>query len=284
MSRPMFQSFEETADPSKGAERAAALRVKLKELRLDGFIVPRADEHQGEYVPKSAERLAWLTGFSGSAGTAVVLADRAAIFVDGRYALQVRDQVDTSVFEPVSVMETSVADWLKAQASAGHRIGYDPWLTTRSQARQIAKGLEAAGAELVPVDNNPLDAVWSDRPEPPLAPIAEYPDQLAGKPVGEKIAEIVRLIAEKRADAAVLTDPSSSAWLFNIRGGDVPRTPLPLSFGIVAAGGRPELFIDGRKLSNAARARLEEHADVREPRDFARRLTELGRDKRKILL
>jgi Xaa-Pro aminopeptidase len=279
----MFQSFEETADPSKGAERAAALRAKLRELRLDGFIIPRADEHQGEYVPKSAERLAWLTGFSGSAGTAVVLADRAAIFVDGRYALQVRDQVDTGVFEPVSVMETPVADWLKGQASAGNRIGYDPWLTTRSQARQIAKGLEAAGAELVPVENNPLDAVWSDRPAPPLAPIADYPDELAGKRVGEKIAEIVRLVAEKRADAAVLTDPSSIAWLFNIRGGDVPRTPLPLSFGIVPAGGRPELFIDGRKLSNAARARLEEQADVREPRDFARRLTELGREKRKIL-
>ena len=279
----MFQSFAETADPSKGAERAAALRAKLKELRLDGFIVPRADEHQGEYVPKSAERLAWLTGFSGSAGTAVVLADRAAIFVDGRYALQVRDQVDISVFEPVSVMETSVADWLKAQASAGQRIGYDPWLTTRSQARQIAKGLETAGAELVPLEDNPLDAVWSDRPEPPVAPVAEYPDHLAGKPVGDKIAEIARLVAEKRADAALLTDPSSIAWLFNIRGGDVPRTPLPLSFGIVAAAGRPELFIDGRKLSNAARARLEEHADVREPRDFAPRLSELGREKRKIL-
>src|SRR5688572_11052246 len=167
MSRPMFQSFEETADPSKGAERAAALRVKLKELRLDGFIVPRADEHQGEYVPPSAERLAWLTGFSGSAGTAVVLAAQAAIFVDGRYTLQVRDQVDAAVFEPVSVIETSVADWLKANAPEGSRIGYDPWLSTRAQIRQIAKALEAAGAELAPVESNPIDAIWADRPEPP---------------------------------------------------------------------------------------------------------------------
>ena len=283
MSRAMFQNFTESADPSKGAERAAALRAKLKELSLDGFIVPRADEHQGEYVPKSAERLAWLTGFSGSAGTAVVLADRAAIFVDGRYSLQVRDQVDREIFEPISTVETPLADWLKAHAAAGQRIGYDPWLMTRAQVRQIAKGLEAAGAELVPVDANPLDAVWSDRPEPPLAAVSEYPDELAGKPVAEKIGEVARLVAEKRADAAILTDPSSIAWLFNIRGGDVPRAPLPLSFGVIGVSGRPEIFIDGRKLSNAVRAALDEHADLREPRDFPARLTDLGREKRRVL-
>ena len=154
----MFQSFTETADPSKGAERAAALRAKLKELSLDGFIVPHADEHQSEYLPKSAERLAWLTGFTGSAGTAIVLADKAAIFVDGRYTLQVRDQVDRAVFEPVSSIETPAWDWLKANATAGQRIGYDPWLMTRGQVRQFAKALEAAGGELVPVEENPLDA------------------------------------------------------------------------------------------------------------------------------
>ena len=164
----MFQTFTETADPTKGAERVALLRAKLKEMGLDGFIVPRADEHQGEYVPASAARLAWLTGFTGSAGTAVVLADKAAIFVDGRYTLQVRDQVDTSVFEPQPVMEISVADSLKANVSAGQKIGYDPWLMTRAQVRQIAKGLQAAGAELVPVDENPVDAIWNDRPTPPV--------------------------------------------------------------------------------------------------------------------
>ncbi|MEA3041487.1 MAG: Xaa-Pro aminopeptidase [Sphingomonadales bacterium] len=279
----MFQNFSETADPSKGAERAAALRAKLKELSLDGFIVPRSDEHQGEYVPKSAERLAWLTGFTGSAGTAVLLADKAAVLVDGRYILQARDQVDGAVFEPVSSVETPLHDWLKANASQGWRIGYDPWLMTRAQVRQIAKGLEAAGAELVPVEENPVDAVWRDRPQPPIAAISEQPEALAGKPVGEKIAEVARAIGEKRADAAILTDPASIAWLFNIRGADVPHTPLPLSFAVVHAEGRPELFIDGRKLSNAIRDSLETVADVREARDFSARLGELGKAKRKIL-
>src|SRR5687767_112462 len=279
----MFQNFSETGDPSKGAERAAALRGKLKELSLDGFVVPRSDEHQGEYVPKSAERLAWLTGFTGSAGTAVLLADKAAVLVDGRYILQARDQVDGAVFEPISSVEKPLHDWLKANASQGWRIGYDPWLMTRAQVRQIAKGLEAAGAELVPVEENPVDAVWRDRPQPPLAAVSEQPEALAGKPAGDKIAEVARAIGDKRADAAILTDPASIAWLFNIRGADVPHTPLPLSFAVVPAEGRPELFIDGRKLSNAIRDSLETVADVREARDFSARLGELGKAKRKVL-
>ena len=279
----MFQTFTENADATKGAERVALLRTKLKEMRLDGLIVPRADEHQGEYVPKSAARLAWLTGFAGSAGTAVVLADKAAIFVDGRYTLQVREQVDPAVFTPVAVMETSVADWLKANLSAGQRIGYDPWLMTRAQVRQIAKGLDAVGAELVPVERNLVDAIWTDRPEPPLASVFEQPTELAGTMVAEKIAEIARSVGDKRADVAVLTDPASIAWLFNIRGGDVSHTPFPLSFAAVPAKGRSELFIDGRKLSNAVRDRLEGFADVREARDFSARLTELGRSGRKVL-
>jgi Xaa-Pro aminopeptidase len=279
----MFQTFTETADPTKGAERVALLRARLKEMGLDGFIVPRADEHHGEYVPASAARLAWLTGFTGSAGTAVVLADKAAIFVDGRYTLQVRDQVDASVFEPMPVMQVSVADSLKANASAGQKIGYDPWLMTRAQVRKIANGLEAAGAKLVPVEENPVDAIWRERPAPPLAKVSEHPDELAGKSMAEKIAEIGKSVADKRADVAVLTDPASIAWLFNIRGGDLAHTPFPLSFATVPAEGRPELFIDGRKLSNSSRDRLEAAADVREARDFPTRLTELGNEKRKVL-
>jgi Xaa-Pro aminopeptidase len=279
----MFQTYTETADPTKGAERTALLRAKLKEAKLDGFIVPRADEHQGEYVPPSSERLAWLTGFTGSAGTVVVLADKAAIFVDGRYILQVREQVDDSVFTPVAVMETSVAKWFETNASAGQKIGYDPWLMTRAQIRSIAKGLEQAGAELVAVEQNLVDAVWTDRPEPPVAPVSEQPEVLAGKPVAEKISDVKKSVTEKRADVAVLTDPASIAWLFNIRGGDLPHTPFPLSFALVSAEGRPELFIDSRKLSNAVRDGLESHADVREARDFAKRLAELGEAKRKVL-
>ncbi len=272
----MFQSFEEKADPAKGAERAAALRAELKARELDGFVVPRADEHQGESVPKSAERLAWLTGFTGSAGTTVVLADKAAIFVDGRYTLQVREQVDIAIFEPVAVMETSVADWLKANTKGCQRIGYDPWLMTRAEVRRIADALETAEAEFVPVATNPIDAIWSDRPEPPLAQVTEQPEALAGRSTADKREEVGRAITEKRADAAILTDPASVAWLFNIRGADVPHTPLPLSFAIAHAEGRPELFIDGRKLSNAIRDTLERTADVHETRDFAARLDALG--------
>lgn len=279
----MFQTFTESADPSKGAERVALLRAKLNEMGLDGFIVPRADEHQGEYVPASAARLAWLTGFTGSAGTAVVLPDKAAIFVDGRYTLQVRDQVDTSVFEPMPVMEVSVADSLKANVSAGQKIGYDPWLMTRAQVRQITKGVEAAGGTLVPVDVNPVDAIWAGRPAAPLAPVSEQPDELAGKSMAEKIGDIAKSVAEKRADVAVVTDPASIAWLFNIRGGDLAHTPFPLSFAAVPAEGRPELFIDGRKLSNSSRDRLESVADVREARDFAAQLAALGKAGRKVL-
>ena len=234
-------------------------------------------------MPKSSERLAWLTGFTGSAGTAVVLSDKAAIFVDGRYTMQVRDQVDRAVFEPVSVIETPVADWLKAQVKAGQRIGYDPWLTTRAQAKQIAKAVESAGAALVPLDENPLDAAWQDRPAPPLAQVSEQPETLAGKPVGEKIGEVAKNIAEQRADAAIITDPASIAWLFNIRGGDLPRTPMALAFAIAKAAGRPELFIDGRKLSNAIRDALESVADVRESRDFSDRLSTLGKEGLRVL-
>ena len=279
----MFQSFADTADPSAGAARATALRTRLKELGLDGFVVPRADEHQGEYVPKSAERLAWLTGFTGSAGTAVVLAEKAAIFVDGRYTLQVRDQVDTEAFEPVAVMETSVAEWLKTQAPKGARIGYDPWLMTRSQVRAIARALASAGGELVPLGTNPLDEVWRDRPEPPLAQVSLQPDGLAGRPAADKIAQISALVADKGAATAIVTDPASIAWLFNLRGGDVPRTPFALSFAAIHADGRPELFVDGRKLSNSVRDALHGLAEVREARAFSARLEELGRSGAKVL-
>ena len=279
----MFQSFEETADPTTGAERAAALRAKLGELALDGFVVPRADEHQNEMVPPSAERLAWLTGFTGSAGTAVVLPAKAAIFVDSRYTLQVRDQVDCDVFEPVPVMQTPVATWLKANATAGMRIGYDPWLMTRGEVVRVTEALAAVDASLVAVDANPLDAIWGDRPAPPLAQVTARPEALAGRAASDKLAEVGRTISEKRADSAIITDPASVAWLFNIRGGDVAHTPLPLSFALVHAGGRPELFVDGRKLSNQVRDTLEDVADVREAHDFSARLSALGADGRRVL-
>ncbi|SEQ39893.1 Xaa-Pro aminopeptidase [Faunimonas pinastri] len=272
----MFQSFTETSDPTRGAERVSALREAMQRHDVQGFIVPRADEHQGEYVAKSAERLAWLTGFTGSAGTAVVLADKAAVFVDGRYTVQVRNQVDLDVFQPVPVMEISVAEWLKGNVSPGMTIGFDPWLMTRSEVRRIERALESVSARLAPVDINLVDAVWTDRPESPLSQVFEQTDALAGRSAAEKISEIQGILRDKRVVAFCATDPASIAWLFNIRGKDVAHTPLPLSFAIVRAEGRPSLFIDGRKLGNEMRDRLEQLADVSEPDRLLPALHELG--------
>ncbi len=279
----MFQGYDDKSDPTLGATRIAALRAVLKQAGLDGFIVPRADEHQGEYVPASAARLAWLSGFTGSAGTAIILADRAAIFIDGRYALQVRDEVDTSVFEPVSVIETPLSKWLEEHAPENARIGFDAWLMTRAQVRRIRKALARKNAELVAVENNPLDAAWSDRPAPPLGPVSEQPVSLAGRDVPDKLAELAGLLADKDVDAAVLTDPASIAWTFNIRGKDVPHTPRALAFAVLRREGRPQLFIHGRKLSNAIGNRLGKIADLEAPDRFAGALSALGEAKARVL-
>lgn len=272
----MFQSFEDISDPSKGRTHLAALRERLKAAGLNGFIVPRADEHQGEYVPASAERLAWLTGFTGSAGTSIVLADKAAIFVDGRYTVQVRHQVDTELFEPVSILETSPSEWLRENAPDKARIGFDPWLLTRGQVKRFERALEGKG-ELVAVDDNPLDQAWSDRPPPPQAQVSMQPDELTGASRQEKLKLLSESLDKANADAAVLTDPASVAWAFNIRGSDVPHTPLPLSFAILKRGGRPSLFIDGRKLSNSVRDELQADIDVEERDRFDDALSGLGK-------
>lgn len=261
----MFQTFDNPANPAHGAGRVACLRAELARQGLDGFLVPRADEHQGEYVPPSAERLAWLTGFTGSAGLAVVLRQRAAVFVDGRYVLQVRAQCDPAVFEYASLIDPPPSAWLATAVAAGERIGYDPWLHTAADIRRFTKALEPAGASLVPVETNPVDAVWTDRPAPPLGAVALQPLALAGEDTDAKLARLAEALRTAKADAVVLTQPDSIAWTFNIRGSDVPHTPLPLSFAILAAEGRPTLFIDARKLSNAVRDALSGHADIAEP-------------------
>ncbi|WP_029058964.1 aminopeptidase P family protein [Stappia stellulata] len=272
----MFQTFDSMIDPSVGSARCAALRQDLVRRKLDGFLIPRGDAHQGEYVPPSDARLEWLTGFAGSAGIAVVLADEAAIFVDGRYTIQVREQVDTAVFTPMHLIETPPADWLEATLKPGARLGYDPMLHTISGARRFKAACVAAGAELVAVAENPVDAVWSDRPAPPLGPVAAHPEALAGEAASDKIARMGAKVGEARADAFVLTQPDSIAWLLNIRGSDVSHTPLPLSFAILPATGRPRLFIDGRKLSNSVRDHLSGLAEVEEPAGLVPALTEMG--------
>jgi Xaa-Pro aminopeptidase len=231
------------------AARLALLREELKVRGLDGYIVPRADEHQGEYVPACGQRLAWLTGFTGSAGMAVVLAGRAAVFVDGRYTLQAAQQVDAALFEIRHLIDEPPAKWLGAAAGKDAVIGYDPWLHTPQDVERLRLGAARAGATLRPVDGNPVDRVWPGRPPAPLAPVVPHPDEFAGESAASKRARLGRGLADDGVAAAVLTMPESIAWLLNIRGGDVPHTPLPLSFAILRSDGSVTLFVDRRKLA-----------------------------------
>jgi len=246
----MRQSFDETTDPSFGARHLPLLRARLAEQGLDGFLVPHEDEHQNEYLPEANDRLAWLTGFTGSAGAAVVLTDRAAVFADGRYTVQVRAQVDAGQFEILGLEGEGVSAYL-AKAPQGAVIGFDPRLHSPESLATLRKAAASAGATLKPVEANPLDAAWgADRPAQPQAPVVPHEDRHSGESHAAKRARIGAAIAAAGADAAVLTAPSSIAWLFNVRGGDVIRSPLPLGQAIVKADGTAELFLDPAKVTN----------------------------------
>ncbi|MGE3689980.1 MAG: aminopeptidase P family protein [Novosphingobium sp.] len=236
--------------------RLAALREQMKTQGLDGFVVPISDEHMSEYVGAYAQRLEWLTGFNGSAGTAVVLAEEAAIFVDGRYTLQVRDQVDGQFFAYESVPDTSVAKWLGQHAPEGARIGYDAWLHSRPWAKAVGKELAGRKAELVAVEVNPIDAIWQDRPQASLAPALVHEQRFAGQSSEAKRAAVSEWLAEKQLDAVAITALDSIAWLLNIRGTDVERTPVTLSFVLAHADGTADLFIDDAKVTPELRAHL----------------------------
>ncbi|GMV62213.1 MAG: Xaa-Pro aminopeptidase [Parvibaculum sp.] len=280
----MFQTYEDSANPALGKTRAAMLREELGRRGLDGFLIPRADEHQGEYVPPHAERLRWLTGFNGSAGMAVVLKDKAAIFVDGRYTLQVRTQVDLDTFEAKHLMDEPPARWIEENLPKGAKLAYDPWLHTIDAVARLRKAAEKAGGTLVPVDTNPLDAVWEDQPEPPVAKVHPHAIEYAGEPAADKIRRLAGDLMSGDADTAVLTMPDSIAWVFNIRGSDVPHTPLPLSFALLHEDGHADLFIDERKLDDAARAHLGNIVTVH-PRDaLGGALDALGRAKKTVLV
>ncbi|MGZ3310818.1 MAG: aminopeptidase P family protein [Xanthobacteraceae bacterium] len=279
-----FQSFEDRTERAASGARVAALRTELARRGLTGFVVPRSDRHQNEYVPASEERLAWLTGFTGSAGAAIVLRERAVLFVDGRYTLQVREQVDTSLFAIEHLVETPPDRWIETNLTSADRLGYDPWLHTVESAERLAEACAAAGATLVAVEPDLIDAIWSDRPAPPLGPITLHDLRFAGEAAEEKLARIRAELAKLRADALVVSDPHAVAWAFNIRGSDVAHTPLPLAFAVVPQAGRPALFVDGRKLSNDVRDRLETLADVREPADFVQALAALGQARKTVRL
>lgn len=257
-----FQTFDDASEGAESGRRVAALRAELKRRGLTGFLVPRADRQQNEYLPASEERLAWLTGFTGSAGAAIVLADQAALFVDGRYTVQVKSQADTSVFAIEHFVDNPPAVWLENNVKAGARIGFDPWLHTADGAERFARACAKAGATLVAVDDNPIDALWLNRPAPPNGPVTLRPPALAGESAADKLARIQSELAKLRADTLIVSDPQNVDWTFNIRGSDVAHTPLALGFAAIPRQGRPRLYVEPSKLSNEVRHALEEVADV----------------------
>jgi len=238
------------------AGRVAALRAELERRGLAGFVVPRADEHQGEYVSPRAERLAWLTGFTGSAGLAIVMQQAAAIFVDGRYTLQVTQQVETSLFVTRHLTDQPPEAWIAENLPAGGKLGYDPWLHTPDGLEGLRRAAVRAGGELVACADNPLDAVWRDQPVPPIAPVRPHELRYSGREAVDKRTSLGAKLAADKVDAAVVTAPDSLAWLLNVRGGDVPRTPLPLGFALLHADGAVDLFMDRRKFVPGLEAHL----------------------------
>lgn len=271
------------ADAPDYAARIAALRGVLARADLDGFIVPRGDEHQGEYVPPRAQRLAWLTGFTGSAGHAVVGRQRAAIFVDGRYTLQVQTEVSGDLYEYRHLVDDPLTEWVGEALPQGGRLGYDPWLHTAGWVERTRQQLERVGLSLVPCPDNPVDRVWTDQPPPPLAPVVAQDLPFAGDSAADKRARIAGDLTRNGIGAVVLTQPDSIAWLLNLRGADVPCTPLPLSFAILKDDAQVDLFIDRRKLAPGVESHLGNQVAVRAPDELGAALDGLGREGRKVM-
>ena len=272
----MHQSFDEHADPSFGPKHVPLIRKAMAEQGLDGFIVPHEDEHQNEYLPEANDRLAWATGFTGSAGAAVILKDKAAVFVDGRYALQVRDQVDQGLFEIRDIIECAPPVWLETAAARGQVIGFDPRLHSPDALDRLKAAAAKAGAQLKPVSPNPLDLAWgAERPAQPKAPVVPHPLKYAGEDSASKRARVGQSLTEGSADAAVITSPASIAWLFNIRGGDVIRSPLPLAQAVLGADGTARLFLDPDKVTPDLVAWLGNQVSLERPEALEEALSEL---------
>jgi Xaa-Pro aminopeptidase len=269
--------------PAPG-QRLAALRAELKRRGLDGFVVPRADEHQGEYVARHSQRLAWLTGFTGSAGLAIVLADRGAIFIDGRYTLAVRAQVDVDAFVPHQIPEESPEAWIAANLPKGGKLGFDPWLQTVDGHERFARACAKAGGNFVPVESNPVDVVWRDRPAAPLAPVLPHPVEFAGETSEARRKRIAESVAAKGADVALLTQPDSIAWLLNVRGGDVPRTPFALGFALLHRDGHVDLYMDRRKIPDRTVAWMGNAVTLAPPDELGAAVDMLGKVNKRVLI
>jgi len=272
----MYQTFDETTDPSFGPKHVPLIRAAMKAQGLDGFLVPHEDEHQNEYLPEANDRLGWASGFTGSAGAAVIMADKAAIFVDGRYTLQVRDQVDQGVFEIRDLVEGGVPAYLETAVDRGQTIGYDPRLHSPDALERLRSAAAKAGAALRPVASNPLDEAWgATRPAQPTAPVVPHPLEFSGEESSAKRARIGEALKGRNADATVLTAPSTIAWLFNVRGGDVIRSPLPLGQAILNQDGTARLFLDPAKVSGELRAWLGNEVRLETPDELPAALAEL---------
>jgi Xaa-Pro aminopeptidase len=270
------------AAPPDRAERLARFRAVLRERGVDGFVLMRTDEHGSEYLPGYAERVAWLTGFTGSAAQAVVLPDRAAVFSDGRYTVQLQQEVDPALFERRHVVDEPPARWLEQHLPKGARLGYDPWLARKGERDRLDKVARAKGGALVGLEPNPVDAVRDDRPPPPIAPVRLHDERHAGEGSAAKRERIAKAVAEKEADALLLTAADSIAWLLNVRGGDIPFNPLVLSYALLDQDGTCRWFVDPRKLPVSLSL---PNAVAVEPIDgFVPALEELGRGRRTVLV
>ena len=265
----MFQEFTSRSAPENGPPRLAALREGLSREGLAGFIIPRADAHQGEYVAECDARLAWLTGFTGSAGFCIALMDRAGVFVDGRYRVQVRAEVDLAAFTPVNWPEVKAGEWLKSALPQGGRVGFDPWLHTSAEITEIEAALAGTGITLEPLDQNPVDAIWADRPAPPMAPARIHPAPLSGETSGEKRAALAEGLRATGARAAVLTLPDSLCWLLNIRGADLARNPLMQGFAVLHDTGHLTLYAEAAKFDAETHAHLGNEVTLRPVSAFA---------------
>jgi|AP95_1055475.scaffolds.fasta_scaffold01059_8 Xaa-Pro aminopeptidase len=268
--------------PWPSANRLADLRKEMKAQSIDGFIIPLADEHQGEYVPKNAQRLTWLTGFTGSAGLAVVLASKAAIFVDGRYTLQAGEQVDSDHFEINHLVDTPADNWIADNLNAGEELGFDPWLHTADGVGRLRRVCEKAGGKLTPVSTNPVDAVWASQPPPSLTPAHLLDSSFTGSKSADKRQEISEILKSENVDAFVLTAPDSIAWLSNMRGGDVPYTPFSLAFGIIHADSSLDIYSDLRKFTDSVIETLGDDVTLHPRAEFLSALQHLGSKKLKV--
>jgi Xaa-Pro aminopeptidase len=263
-------------------ERLARLRAVLAEQRLDGLILPLTDEHRSEYLPAAAQRLGWLTGFTGSAGLLIVLAARAALFVDGRYTLQAAAELDPALYERRHVTDEPPPKWLAQQLESGQRLGFDPKLHTKAEVERYRRACAKAGAELVACETNPVDAIWATRPPAPIAPVAVLDDAYAGEASDAKRARMGAELAKAGAEIGVVSATDSIAWLLNLRGGDVPYNPLVLSFALLHADGAVEMFLDPRKLRPGQS--LGNGVSVQPLAGFEAALERLGAERRAVLV